>query len=106
MDWDERTKSELEDLRRDLDQLRDERSIAHLMHRYLKACDELKDPDLIASYFTEDAVWEGQGHFAEFGATRGRDAIRAMFVDNPTILPFTAHFVTNPVIVIGLDPRA
>src|SRR5262245_49498924 len=105
MDWDEYSKTEFEELRRDVDRLRDERSIAHVMYRYLKACDVLKDPDLIASYFTVDAVWEGLGHFAEFGVTRGRDAIRAMFVDNPTILPFTAHFVTNPVIVIGLNPR-
>jgi ketosteroid isomerase-like protein len=103
MDWNDGLKGDLEQLRREVQDLRDERAIAHVMYRYLKACDTLKDPDVIASHFTEDAVWEGQGNLEEFGVTRGRAAIRAMFVENPKILPFTAHFVTNPTIVLALD---
>src|SRR5271167_3476815 len=49
-----------------LDRLEAERAIAHNMYRYVHACDELKDPGRIASFFTETAVWEGRGHFAEF----------------------------------------
>lgn len=86
-----------------LDRLQSERAVAQLMYRYVHACDELKDADRIASFFTKDAVWEGQGNFAEFGATSGRDAIREMFVENPTILPFTAHFLTNADIEISPD---
>lgn len=86
-----------------LDRLEAERRIAHVMYRYIHACDELKDAETIAALFTEDAVWEGQGRFAEFGSTVGREAIREMFVENPTILPFTAHFLTNPVIVLSQE---
>jgi hypothetical protein len=88
-----------------LDKLMAERAIAHLMYRYIYACDELKDADAVAECFTEDAVWEGRGHFAEFGETLGRDAIREMFVDNPTMLPFTAHFLTNPIVGLSQDGR-
>lgn len=83
--------------------LESERAIAHLMYRYIYACDVRKDADLIASFFTEDAVWEGRGNFAEFGTTEGRDAIRQMFIENPTILPFTAHFLSNPIITLSQD---
>lgn len=92
----------IERLETELGRLRDEREIAHVMYRYVHACDELKDADRIASFFAEDAVWEGQGRFGEFGSTIGREAIREMFVDNPTMLPFTAHFLTNPD--LGLSP--
>ena len=91
----------LERLEARLERLESERAVARLMYRYVHACDELKDADAVASFFTEDAVWEGQGHFDEFGATEGRDAIREMFVDNPTMLPFTAHFLANPDIEIS-----
>jgi hypothetical protein len=93
----------LEVIQARLDRLEAERRIAHVMYRYVHACDELKDAEIIASFFTEDAVWEGRGRFAEFGSTVGREAIREMFVENPTILPFTAHFLTNPVIVLSQD---
>ncbi len=93
----------LELLQSTVDRLESERAIAHLMYRYAYACDELKDADRISSFFTEDAVWEGQGNFSEFGSTVGRDAIREMFVENPTILPFTAHFLTNPVIGLSQE---
>lgn len=77
--------------------------IERLMYRYIDACDVAKDADLIASMFTEDASWEGQGHFVEFGVTRGRDAIRQMFVENPVMLPFTAHFLTNAALGVSQD---
>jgi hypothetical protein len=88
-----------------LDRLEAERQIAHVMYRYVHACDEIKDAETIASFFTEDAVWEGRGRFEEFGATVGREAIREMFVENPTILPFTAHFLANPVIGLSQEGR-
>jgi hypothetical protein len=88
-----------------LQRLEAQRAIAHVMYRYIYACDELKDADRISSLFSEDAVWEGQGHFAEFGKTVGRAAIREMFVENPQVLPFTAHFLTNPVIGMSQSGR-
>lgn len=86
-----------------LDRADAERAIAHVMYRYIYACDELKDANRIASYFTEDAIWEGRGNFAEFGQTVGRDAIHQMFVDNPVMLPFTAHFLSNPIVGLSYD---
>jgi hypothetical protein len=93
----------IDELQARLERLEAERQIARLMYRYVHACDELKDAEVVSSFFTEDAVWEGRGRFTEFGSTVGREAIREMFVENPTILPFTAHFLTNPVIGLSRD---
>ena len=95
----------LRDLEGRLERLESQRAIAHVMYRYIYACDELKDADRISGLFTDDAIWEGQGHFSEFGKTVGREAIREMFVENPTMLPFTAHFLANPVIGLSQDGR-
>jgi ketosteroid isomerase-like protein len=93
----------LEAVEHRLDRIDSERSITRLMYRYIYACDELKDAAAIAECFTEDAVWEGRGNFDEFGATVGRAAIHEMFVENPKMLPFTAHFLTNPVVGLSQD---
>jgi hypothetical protein len=93
----------IEDLLTRVERIESERQIAHVMYRYIHACDELKDAELISSLFTDNAVWEGKGRFAEFGQTVGREAIRAMFVENPIMLPFTAHFLTNPHIGLSMD---
>jgi hypothetical protein len=93
----------VEQLQARLDRIESERRISHVMYRYVHACDELKDAAVISEFFTPDAIWEGKGRFAEFGRTIGRDAIRQMFVENPTVLPFTAHFLTNPVIGLSMD---
>ncbi|MCU1452801.1 MAG: hypothetical protein JWN46_947, partial [Acidimicrobiales bacterium] len=83
--------------------LLDEREIAGLMYRYIEACDHIHDPDLIAGFFTDDAVWEGAGRYAEWGTSRGRAAIRAQFADTPDVLPFTVHWLTNPRVDVGPD---
>lgn len=93
----------LEQLQHRLDRLEAERRIAHVMYRYIHACDEQKNAELISSMFTEDAIWEGTGRFAEFGQTIGRAAIREMFVENPVMLPFTAHFLANPIVGLSMD---
>ena len=93
----------IEQVQARLDRLESERRIAHVMYRYIHACDELKDADVISSLFTEDAIWEGKGRFSEFGQTIGQEAIHEMFVENPIMLPFTAHFLTNPVIGLSMD---
>jgi hypothetical protein len=76
------------------------------MYHYIDACDRVKDAGRISGLFAEDAIWEGRGNFAEFGQARGRAAIREMFLDNPRILPFTAHYLTNPVIGVAMDLRS
>ena len=96
-------RKELERTQARLERLEAERTIAHQMYRYIYACDALKDAERVASFFTEDAVWEGRGNFAEFGSTVGRQAIHEMFVENPKVLPFTAHFLANPVIGLSQE---
>ncbi len=92
----------LDDLDERLGRVEDERAITHLMYRYIHACDVVRDAEVVSGYFTPDAVWEGQGHLAEFKAA-GRDGIREMFRGNPSMLPFTAHFLTNPVVGLSMD---
>jgi hypothetical protein len=87
----------------ELEPLADERAVAQLMHRYIEACDHVRRASYTASMFTTDAVWEGTNRYAEFGVTTGRDAIEAMFVDTPELLPFTAHWLTNAVIEVATD---
>jgi hypothetical protein len=87
----------------ELEPLADERDIETLMHRYIEACDHVRHAPYTASMFTPDAVWEGANRYEEFGVTTGRDAIEAMFVDTPELLPFTAHWLTNPVITVATD---
>lgn len=83
--------------------LRDEREIAGLMADYIEACDHVHDPALIASYFTEDAVWEGTGRYAEWGISEGRPAIHDQFAGTPDVLPFTVHWLANPRIEVAAD---
>jgi len=90
----------------ELEPLADERDIARLMHRYIEACDHVRRAPYTASMFTLDAIWEGANRYAEFGVTTGRAAIEAMFVDTPELLPFTAHWLTNPVITVASDRRS
>jgi hypothetical protein len=90
----------------ELEPLADERDIAQLMHRYIEACDHVRQAPYTASMFTEDAIWEGTNRYAEFGVTTGRAAIEAMFVDTPELLPFTAHWLTNPVVTVAADRRS
>ena len=89
-----------------LEPLQDERDISRLMHRYIEACDHVRRAPYTASMFTTDAVWEGTNRYAEFGVTEGRDAIEAMFVDTPELLPFTAHWLTNAVVDVAEDRRS
>jgi ketosteroid isomerase-like protein len=102
--------SELDALARRIDELEsrlatveDERAIERLMYEYIHACDELKDPARIASFFTDDAIWEGQENFAEFGSTHTSVGVYEMFRGNPVMLPFTAHYLSNDHVEIHVD---
>jgi len=96
----------LERIEHRLDHVEARRAIAQTMYHYIDACDRTKDAERISGLFTDDAVWEGRGNFAEFGETSGRAAIREMFTENPKMLPFTAHYLTNPVIGVSMDLRS
>jgi ketosteroid isomerase-like protein len=106
----ERRGDELAALRAKVDQLADRverleaiKSVSHLLYRYVYIADKVKDADLIAECFAEDALWEGVGQVSEFKAV-GRREIRDMFHGVfTTYLPFTAHWVTNQVITLSRD---
>lgn len=85
------------DIGKRLDRLESIEEIKHLKALYCMHCDNGFDPDGIASLFTEDAVWDGGGHR---GVQRGRDGIRAYFVDRGARIPFSAHFITNPRVIV------
>jgi ketosteroid isomerase-like protein len=86
-----------------VDRLESIKAVSHLLYRYVHIADEIKDADIVAECFSEDAVWEGLGRFDEFKAV-GRPAIRDMFLDVfTTYLPFTAHWVTNQIITLSRD---
>jgi len=86
-----------------VDRLEAVKAVSHLLYRYVHIADKVKDADIVAQCFTEDAVWEGVGQFSEFKAV-GRAAIRDMFHDVfTTYLPFTAHWVTNQIITLSRD---
>lgn len=86
-----------------LEVLADERDIERLMHRYIEACDHVRQAPYTASLFTEDAVWEGTNRYVEFGVTVGRAAIEEMFVGTPELLPLTVHWLTNPIVDVAAD---
>ena len=92
----------LDGMERRLERIEAERAVEELMHRYVHAIDVIKDAEVTAGFFAPGAVWEGQGNLKDFRA-EGLDEIREMFRGNPSMLPFTAHFLTNPVVKVSSD---
>ncbi|MCU1497186.1 MAG: hypothetical protein JWM47_1139 [Acidimicrobiales bacterium] len=98
-----KTADRLAALEQRIDRIEDEREIGQLMYRYIEACDHIHDAELIGSFFATDGVWEGGNRYAVWGRTAGREAIVAMFVDTPDVLPFTVHWLTNPRVEVAPD---
>ncbi len=92
----------LDGMERRLARIEAARAVERLMHGYVHAIDVIKDAEVTAGFFSPDAVWEGRGNLAEFRA-EGLDEITEMFRANPSMLPFTAHFLTNPVVDVSPD---
>lgn len=93
----------LEDLARRLDRLESREQIASVMAEYLYQVDRPRDRAVLATLFADDAVWEAKGNLAEMGTTTSGAAIVDMLVSIPEALPYTAHFITNPVIDVAED---
>ena len=88
----------LEDLERRIKVLEDIEEIRKLKYRYATYCDDLGNPDAIASLFTEDAVWEGL-----VGKAQGREEIRLSYIKTDQVRPFAIHLVMNPTIEVDGD---
>lgn len=94
----------MSDLESRLARLEAERDIAALMATYARLVDEGPDADAIVALFTPDATYETFGHLASEGAPiTGRDALHATFRDLPALLPFTAHYLCNPQVIVDPD---
>lgn len=74
--------------------LEDIKAIKQLKVRYSHICDDLHNPDEIASVFAEDGVWES----LDFGMVTGHAAIRELFKKFQATFSFSQHNMTNPLI--------
>ncbi|MGR9091972.1 MAG: nuclear transport factor 2 family protein [Gammaproteobacteria bacterium] len=79
--------------------LEDIEAIKQLKARYCVICDDLHNPDRIASVFAEDAIWESEA----FGKAVGHDEIRALFQKFRDMFSFSQHNIMNPIIEVNGD---
>jgi hypothetical protein len=80
--------------------LEDIEAIKQLKARYCEICDDNHNPDLIATLFADDGVWDS----GEPGlVARGHDAIRELFRGVQRVVEFSQHMVMNPVIEVDGD---
>lgn len=77
----------------------DVEEIRQLKYRYCAACDDGYDPETLASFFTEDAIWDGGG----LGKAAGKQGIIDFFKSVGGLVQFAIHNVSNPIITIDGD---
>jgi hypothetical protein len=79
--------------------LEDIEAIKQLKVRYSHICDDMHNPDKIASVFAEDGVWESP----DFGTATGHAEIRELFTKFQATFSFSQHNMTNPLITVDGD---
>jgi len=79
--------------------LEDIEAIKQLKARYCEICDDLHNPDRIASVFAEDAIWESEA----FGKAQGHTEIQALFQKFRDMFSFSQHNIMNPIIEVNGD---
>jgi hypothetical protein len=79
--------------------LEDIEAIKQLKARYSHICDDMHNPDTIASVFAEDGIWESEA----FGKAVGHQEIRDLFQGFRDLFSFSQHNMTNPVIEVDGD---
>jgi len=90
---------DLSELEKRITRLEDIEAIKQLKARYCDICDDLHNPDRIASVFAEDGIWEG----GKFGQARGHEAIRKLFAGFRDQFSFSQHNIMNPIIAVDGD---
>ena len=88
---------ELRALEQRIQKLEDIEAIKDLKARYAAACDDKYNPEKMGKLFTRDAVWDGG---KEFGAYKGRAAIKRFFRKVSKDIVFAAHYFVQPVIKV------
>ena len=72
------------ELEKRITRLEDIEAIKQLKARYCEICDDMHNPDRVASVFVEDGIWES----ADFGKAEGHAAIQELFRDFKKCLAF------------------
>lgn len=90
---------DMTELEKRITRLEDIEAIKQLKHRYSHICDDLHNPDTIASVFAEDAIWESE----DFGKAEGHAEIRKLFQGFRDMFSFSQHNMMNPIIEVDGD---
>lgn len=86
-------------LEKRITRIEDIEAIKYLKSQYCEICDDLHNPDRIASVFAEDAIWES----ADFGIARGHKEIQELFANFKKMFSFSQHNIMNPRIEVNGD---
>lgn len=84
------------ELEKRVTELEDIEAIKQLKALYCDICDDLHNPDRIASVFAPDGIWEG----GDFGQAKGHQEIEKLFGDFRDRFSFSQHNIMNPRITI------
>lgn len=90
---------DLVELEKRITRIEDIEAIKYLKAEYCDICDDLHNPDRIASVFAEDGIWES----ADFGQAQGHDEIRKLFQGFRDLFSFSQHNIMNPRIDVNGD---
>ena len=89
----------MSELEKRITRLEDIEAIKQLKARYCEICDDMHNPDRVASVFAEDAIWESD----DFGKAEAHEAIRELFRNFQRMFSFSQHNITNPIIEVNGD---
>ena len=87
------------ELEKRITRLEDIESIKQLKARYCEICDDMHNPDPVASVFVEDGIWESD----DFGKAVGHAEIQELFRKFQNMFSFSQHNITNPIIEVNGD---
>lgn len=87
---------DLAQLEKRIIRIEDIEAIKQLKARYCGICDDMHNPDTIASVFAEDGIWESP----DFGQAKGHEAIRELFRGFRERFSFSQHNIMNPIIEV------
>ncbi len=87
------------ELEKRLTRMEDIEAIKQLKVRYSHICDDMHNPDAIASVFAEEGIWESP----DFGKAVGHTAIRELFKNFQKMFSFSQHNMMNPLIEVNGD---
>jgi len=82
---------DMAELEQRITRLEDIEAIKQLKALYCDICDDMHNPDRIASLFAENGIWEG----GDFGKAEGHDAIRELFRGFQKMFSFSQHNIMN-----------